>query len=76
MPITIDIVGLVAIAALVVSLLSLILTQRHQGKIDTKTDTSKLARMETTLAALSETVGEIKTDTKSLLERVTRLEEK
>jgi len=72
----VGIADLVAFVALIVAVLSLILTQRHQNKVDTQTDTGKLARMETTLDTLRDTVGEIKTDTKSLLERVTRLETK
>ena len=68
----IDIVGLVAIAALVVSVLSLILTQRHQGKVDYKKDTERLTRMEESLKLLPE----ISEDVKSLRDRMTTVETK
>jgi len=66
----------ISVASILLAALTLILTQRHQGKVDTKTDAGAQARMDTKLDALSKSVDEIKTDTKSLLERVTRLESK
>jgi len=62
----------ISVASIFLSALTLILTQRHQSKVDTKGDAERLARMEEALKPLPE----ISADVKSLLERVTRLESK